>query len=96
MKNLSKIYILLFVFVLSSCINEREQEARRIVNKIKEYKLRNGMYPLSLEDIGVSETEEGPFYYELIEDSNEFILSYGLNLGDSRYYKSKDDKWYGQ
>lgn len=88
------LYILLVVFAIS-CNDSRKEEGNKIVEEIFEFEEENGRYPNSLNEIGIEEKEEGPFYYERSADSLNFKLWYGLGLGDSEVYQSKTKSWYG-
>ncbi len=94
--NLTTIVVLSSLFIFfTSCVNKKQVEAQKIVSKIYEFKEANARYPNSLDEIGIKEKEEGPIYYMLTEDSANFRVWYGLNLGDSTVYQSKSGEWYG-
>lgn len=63
-----------------------------LIGKIETYRHQTGIYPKSLEDVGVSVTPEGPFFYEKLSDGR-YQVWFGLELGESCTYDSKEKKW---
>jgi hypothetical protein len=77
--------------VCNSCDN-REQIGNDAVKKIEDYRLKNNRLPETLNDIGLEEKNEGVIYYRK-ESTTDYIVWYGLTLGESRTYDSKTKKW---
>ena len=68
------------------------KKGNQIVLKIEEFKNKNERLPYSLNEINIQERLEGPFYYEK-KDSNNYILWFGTELGESTTYDSKLKQW---
>ena len=64
----------------------------KLVSKIEKYQSNNNRLPESLSDIGITETLEGPFFYDK-KGNNWFQLWFGLELGESCIYDSKRKTW---
>jgi hypothetical protein len=62
-----------------------------IVAKLEAFRVSNGHYPQHLDEIGIPETESGPFFYE--RRDHDFHLWYGKRLGESMTYKSDSKTW---
>lgn len=95
-KIIIKVIILLSLcFILSFCdnnINKKKKEGNKIIEAIERYKKQNSKLPLSLFDIGIRETEDGPIYYQKENDS-VYIVYFGDVLGESVIYNSIKGKW---
>jgi hypothetical protein len=77
-------------YSISRRINK--SEGNEIVAKIELFKKENGRLPLSLSELGIKATEEGPIYYEKKDDAI-YILWFGEGLGESVTYDSSTKKW---
>jgi len=77
--------------IIISCDN-REKIGNDVIKKIENYRLKNNKLPESLTDIGIEEKEEGPIYYRK-DSETDYIVWYGLTLGESRIYDSKAKTW---
>lgn len=86
------IYIFLLCGFLLSCKNNKQKKGEIIVDLIYNYKRDKGQLPGSLFDLGVDEIEEGPIYYSR-QDTDQFIVWYGTDLGESNVYNSNSMKW---
>ena len=89
-------FLLFFVFYFTYLRNARDNELKRegskLIIKIEKFKNEKGRLPVSLNEIGVKETEEGPLYYDTVDNVN-FIVWYGTSLGESVTYHSNSNKW---
>lgn len=84
-----------FVIFFYNCSNrdvELIKQGDKLITKIEAYKKRTGNLPSSLQELGIKETEEGPFYYQK-KDSVNFIVWFGTSLGESKTYYSDSKKW---
>jgi hypothetical protein len=92
MKRLTSTILFSFILtILFSCDN-REKIGNQVINKIEDYRLKNDKLPNSLTDIGIEEKEKGPIYYRK-DSETDYIVWYGLTLGESRTYDSKTKTW---
>lgn len=64
-----------------------------IVIKVDKYKYINGRLPNSLREIGVIEKDGADAIYYLKQDSVNYMLWYGVSLGESMTYYSDSKKW---
>lgn len=87
------IYTVVFFCMLSCTTNQQMiRDGDKIVKKIENYRSVNNKLPLSLEDIGVKETMEGPFFYKR-KDSIYYMIWFGTYVGESMYYYSDTKEW---
>jgi hypothetical protein len=84
--------LLVFVSYMYILHNNMIKNGNIIVAKIESYKKLNKKLPNSIEQIGIQETLEGPFFYDLI-DSTTYEVSFGLTLGESAVYNSHKKQW---
>lgn len=94
-KMMKKVLIAIIISLFFSSCNQDEKkisEGNRIVEKIENYKKNKGKLPESIEDIGIKETMEGPFFYEK-KDSVNYMVWFGTSLGEGVYYYSDSNKW---
>lgn len=87
--------LLLMLLCLGSC-ESREQrlmdEGDLLVERIEIFNKENGRLPESLTEMGIEEKMEGPLYYQK-EGEDQFIVSFGLTLGESMIYRSETGEW---
>ncbi|MFW6302925.1 MAG: hypothetical protein ACOC01_05305 [Bacteroidales bacterium] len=91
------ITLLICTALLFNCSNADKmmQEGNKIVDMVYAFKDSTGRLPYKLNEIGIEEKEEGPFYYDIKSDSSHFRLWYSVGLGDSHTYDSEKGRWYG-
>ena len=84
----------LTLFGFSSCDSEpdREEYAKMIIRKVERFEIDNNRLPKNVYEIGVTEMEDSPAFYEKTSDST-FIVWYGLSLGESKTYHSETQEW---
>lgn len=85
----------MLIFSIFSCDSNSEMinEGNKIVEKIERYRKENNQLPTSLEDIGVKETMEGPFYYRK-QDSIYYSVWFSTSsVGEGMYYYSDTKEW---
>ena len=70
----------------------RISEAKRDIVKIEAYRKVHGRLPETLSEIGVQEDDSGRVYYQQKDEKN-YILWYGLSLGESEVYDSRTGGW---
>ncbi len=98
-----RVLILIVLFIVSIITyllwkNERENrlisEGNEIIAKIESYKYKNNKLPSSLADIGIIVKDDSSlkYYYEQ-RDINNYTLSFGMELGESKLYYSDTKKW---
>lgn len=63
-----------------------------VIKKIELFQIKNNKLPSTLSEIGIKETEEGPFFYRKISQT-EYMIWFGTSLGESKTYNSKTKKW---
>ena len=85
------LFLTTLLTICNSCDN-REKIGNDVIKKIEDYRLKNNRLPETLTDIGLEEKNEGPIYYRK-ESTTDYIIWYGLTLGESRTYDSKTKKW---
>jgi hypothetical protein len=68
------------------------RQSEPIQAALAEYCKQHGQYPESLAQVGISESLEGPLYYNRISDSL-YTLHFGTSLGESRTFHSTDRRW---
>ncbi|MFM2268927.1 MAG: hypothetical protein RL757_2368 [Bacteroidota bacterium] len=90
----------LFLIIASICWyilidvpeNKMKQKSDYLISQIEAFKSKYRHYPKSLDEMGISENEIGPFY-NLI-DSSEYQIWFGLTgVGESAIYSSKEKVW---
>lgn len=96
-KKLLIIFFFFLAFIFTLCFSDQEEvtllmKGDDIIKRINDFKSKKGYLPLSLEDIGVKDTEEGPIFYELL-DSLNYSVHFGTSLGESKIYYSDSQKW---
>ncbi|WP_372472509.1 hypothetical protein AB4865_06705 [Capnocytophaga sp. ARDL2] len=64
-----------------------------IVEKIESYKLKEGYLPNSLNDIGIEEKMESPFYYTRWDSVNYILYFTKPGVGESMNYYSDSKEW---
>lgn len=94
MKKLNKILLVLFFIGLFSCdySTDREEYAQMIIEKVEQFESRNYRLPNNVSEIGLTEMENSPAFYENTSDST-YKVWYGLSLGESRTYNSETQEW---
>lgn len=92
------IFSLMIIYIILGISYEKIREKKlinkgnEIINKIEIYKQNYNTLPDSLEEIGIKSSEEGPLYYDKI-DSNNYTISFGLSVGESKIYYSDTKTW---
>jgi len=65
-----------------------ESQIRRTIHLVETFRSVQGRLPVSLFDIGMVDSENGPIYYQR-ESENEYIIWMGDSLGESIIYESR-------
>lgn len=75
---------------LSHCLltPSDESQIRRTIHLVETFRSVQGRLPVSLSDVGMVESENGPIYYQR-ESENDYIIWMGGSLGESIIYESK-------
>jgi hypothetical protein len=96
MKGRSPIIVTLILYTVilmsTSCKNTLVQQGDELIEKVEKFKTERGRLPGSLSEIGITETEAGPLYYDKTDSSN-YIIWFGTELGESKTYHSDSKKW---
>src|SRR3989339_858536 len=72
-----------------------KEKGNQIVLKVESFREENGRLPDNLRELGLSESEEGPLFYNKPKDGMNYTVSFpGSTLGESTYYDSKDKLWH--
>ena len=66
--------------------------AKRDIARIETFRKAHGRLPNSFAEIGIQEDESGPVYYQKQDDQN-YIVYFGLRLGESEVYDSLSRTW---
>lgn len=69
------------------------EQGNVIVEGIKSYKLKEGHLPSSLNDIGIEEKMESPFYYTRWDSVNYILYFTRAGVGESMNYYSDTKEW---
>lgn len=88
---------LLFLYTSGEYIREYRLKRRseHMIEKIEEYKTKNGFYPKKISDVGFPEPDEsGPIFYEPKDSNTSYEIYFGMSLGESFTYNSKTQKWF--
>lgn len=91
--SLTLVAALSLIFCSCDYLAKREiiNEGNVVIAKIESFKKDNGRLPESLAEIGIVETEAGPFYKK--EDSSRYTLYDALGFDKSLVYDSATRKW---
>jgi len=87
--------ILTISLFMSSCCNiicERQKHAKLIIDRVERFKQETGRLPENVKEIGLDDNQMHLSFYIKI-DSTEYEVWYGLDLGTSKIYNSKTEKW---
>lgn len=87
------VLVLFYVFYLKD-YRERTliKKGNGIVVKIEAYKLKNGLFPESLNELIIEESILEEIFYNKI-DSTNYIIWFGTSLGESKIFYSDSKKW---
>lgn len=87
-------FILPILFIACNGPSEKRllKDGNKIIEKIEVYKINNKELPNSLNEVGIEEKLEGPIFYNK-EDSSNYILWFGVSVGESMVYSSKTKRW---
>jgi hypothetical protein len=85
-----------FIVCLTSCFEKRRliRKGDDLVAAIEAFRAKNQRLPISLAELGIRETEEGPLYYKRT-NASDYIVWFGTSLGDSCTYDSARGTWEG-
>lgn len=87
-------FLFWFLYLRLEQDNRLTKEGNLIVQKIEDYKSKNGYLPVSLVDIGIPVIDEAnpPIYYEK-RGKDGYIIWYSNGFDDNRTYYSDSKKW---
>lgn len=63
-----------------------------LVSQVESFRSENGRLPESLEELGIVESEGGPFFYKKRGDSN-YVIFFSISFDDIKGYYSDTGKW---
>lgn len=63
-----------------------------LIEKVEKFENKKGHLPKDISELGISELEDSPAFYQLKSDSS-YIVWYGLGVGESKVYKSENKRW---
>jgi hypothetical protein len=88
------LFFILVIVVINGCNSKKslKEQGNDLIEKIEDYKKKNGCLPERLGDIGVEEKMEGPFYYWKV-DSVNYMIWYCTTVGESMTYYSDTKEW---
>lgn len=75
-----------------SRVNKLKNQGNEIIVRIENFRNSNDRVPRSLAEIGIEEKLEGPIYYEK-KGGSQYILWFGMELGESVTYDSNTKQW---
>ncbi len=86
--------ILLGLTLFFSCdaSSDKEEYAQKIIEKVDQFESENNRLPNDVSEIGLTELENSPAFYEKTSDST-YRVWYGVSLGESRAYNSDTQEW---
>jgi hypothetical protein len=76
----------------ASRIAEMKSKGDTVIARIENYRAANDKLPNSLTDLGIEEKESGPIYYQKSSEKN-YIIWFGMTLGESTTYDSITKTW---
>lgn len=84
-----------FFYLKDARENRLIKEGNVLVKKIEAFKVEYKRLPISLEEIGVSEQDGVDALYYSKQDSlsENYMISFGTSLGESKIYFSDNKKW---
>lgn len=91
---MNRFFLILLLLCLMSCDDNKQKQAESIVKEIMCFKQKNGFYPDSLNIIYIPINDQEVFFYNIDSLNDEFELYYGLGLGESVFFSSKDSSWH--
>ena len=94
MKYLIRTFLILSIVFVQSCCDvscERKEYALDLIKKIENYHSENNELPENVAELGITETEDTPAFYQKLNDT-EFEVWYGIGF-ESMVYSSKTKKW---
>jgi hypothetical protein len=91
-------YLLLLLFLFSSCNTlSREDELKEkgtvLIDSIESFKNKYHKLPESLEEIGIAQEEGIDAIYYIKKDSANYIVWFGMDLGESVIFYSDSMRW---
>ncbi len=69
------------------------KEGDALVERIEMFRTESKRLPNTLEDIGIEEREGADVLYYTKRDSSHYIVSFGMSLGESKFYYSDTKEW---
>jgi hypothetical protein len=89
------LFFLWFFYLKDYRDNKLQRKGNEIINKIEQFKTTNKRLPNSLKEIGLIEEEgvDALYYSKQEKDSENYMISYGTSLGESKIYYSDTKKW---
>ena len=94
MKYLTRTFLILSIVFIQSCCDifcERKEYALDLIEKIENYHSENNHLPENVAELGITETEESPAFYQKLNDT-EFEVWFAVGF-ESMIYSSKTKKW---
>jgi hypothetical protein len=95
MKRLFKILTIVLLLGTNSCCDilcERQEHAELIIEKVEIFKIENGRLPNNVTEVGLDDKQMHLSFYQKTSDTN-YMVWYGLGLGESKIYRSETKKW---
>lgn len=80
----------LFVRLIS--VARHSREANNIILAVESYRSKTGQLPATLRDVGQAGIDSSEVFYEK-KGKSEYIVWYGLELGESMTYSSSKGRW---
>jgi uncharacterized protein YxeA len=103
MKNITKKIVIGLVIILFFAIavifyfrytenKSYTSKGNELIEKVEEYKQKNGELPETVSDLGIIETMgEGPYYEKI--DSLNYIVFFNIGFDNRKIYYSHSKKW---
>jgi hypothetical protein len=95
---MKKVLLALLVVVVIGIIvwirtpDPKQRQGEHIQRLVEDFRQSQHRLPSSLNELGITDFEFGPIYYEVVDD-RDYCLWYGTSLGESVSYNSTTRLW---
>jgi hypothetical protein len=90
---LSLLFCFWFFYLRTERENRLKKEANVLIKQIEFFRMKNKRLPNTIEDIGLKEIDGIDALYYTKRDSLHYMISFGMDLGESKFYYSDTKKW---
>jgi len=83
---------IIWLFLVHQQNRKMEIKGSKLIDKIEEYRQKNGQLPNTVKEMGLEESEGwGPFYEKI--DNVNYKVYFSIGFDNSKEYYSKTKKW---